>query len=611
MTAEQPDRLPPYNKDAEQSVLGSMMRVNSVIDDVAQILHSPELFYTDAHRKICRAILTLHNEGHPVDVVTLANYLEEKKELEEIGKAPYLAELWDAAPTAGNVLYYSRIVRDKGMVRSLIHSATEVLRDAYDQAYPADEMLESAERRILEIAQMGAQGDTVTLQEALKEAYDRLDARVNQSEVTLSGVPTGYIDMDEKTAGFQASELIIVAARPSVGKTAFAINLCRNIAVDNGHPVFFVSLEQSKVEIAERLMACQAEIDSYKLRKGTITTDDHSKLLEATEELNKARFFIDDTPGLNMMRIAANARRLKRSHDIKLVVIDYLQLIEPENKRESRQEQVANISRKLKHLARELKIPVISLAQLNRGTEDRQDHRPRLSDLRESGCLTGDTLVTLVNGSRVPICQLVDKKGFHVWALDESNLKLQSASVARVFTTGIKPVFNIKTRLGKSIRATGNHKFRTLKGWVRLDQLKPSDRIAIPRSIRKRTERIATALGGNEYLSVLSQSDVYWDEIVSIEPDGEEQVYDMTVPGPSNFVANDMIVHNSIEQDADTVMLLHRPDYYEPGQNEGVIEIIIGKQRNGPTGEVTLTYLKKFMRFYDFAVEEPFSYGGS
>jgi replicative DNA helicase len=426
-----------------------MLRDNAVIGDVLQIIREAQ-FYTDAHQKIFRGITSLYDKGHPADLVTLADWLKEQKFLEDAGGYAYLAELWDAAPTAANAEFYARIVRDKGVVRSLIHASTEILRDAYDQAQPADELLEGAERKILDIAQMGITGNTITLRDALNEAYERIDQRAGREHADVSGLPTGFIDLDAITAGLQNSELILIAARPSVGKTSLGLNLVRHIVVNAGHPVFFVSLEQSRIELAERLLCCQARVDSHKLRKGHLGADDMQKLIEAGDLLRQARLFIDDTPGQGMLRIAANARRLKLRHSIKLVVIDYLQLIEPDNRRDSRQEQVASISRRLKFLAKELAIPVVALAQVNRTSEDRQDHRPRLSDLRESG---------------------------------------------------------------------------------------------------------------------------------------------------------------SLEQDADTVMLLHRPELHEPGQHEGVVEVIIGKQRNGPTGEVTLTYLKQFMRFENFAVEPPFSFG--
>jgi replicative DNA helicase len=442
------ERLPPQSRDAERSVLGSMLRDNGVIGDVVQIVRE-ENFYLDAHQKIFKAITSLYDRGSPVDAVMLAELLREQKQIEDIGGYGYLGELWDAAPTAANAEYYARIVRDKALVRHLIHASTEILRDSYDQAMPADELLEMAERKVLDIAEMGITGQTTTLEQAVNEAYDRLDARHGQDHLAISGLPTGYVDLDEKTAGFQNSELVIVAARPSVGKTAFALNVVRHLVVEDNKPIFFVSLEQSRIELAERLLCCQARVDSHKLRKGHLSSEEMDRMIEAAEFLRRAKLFIDDTPALNMLRIAANARRLKLRHHIRAVFVDYLQLIEPDNRRDSRQEQVAAISRRLKHLARELKIPVVALAQVNRSSEDRQDHKPRLADLRESG---------------------------------------------------------------------------------------------------------------------------------------------------------------GIEQDADTVMLLHRPEMYEPGQHEGTVEVMIAKQRNGPTGEITLTYLKQFMRFENFAVESPFSY---
>jgi replicative DNA helicase len=442
--SDAPDRLPPQSPEAERSVLGSMLRDNAVIGDVVLIIRA-ENFYSDAHQKVFGAMVALYERGQPVDLVVLAEELKQRGHLDDAGGYAALAALWDAAPTAANAVYYARIVRDKAQVRNLIHASTEILRDAYDQVQPADELVESAERKILEIAQAGITGQTYTLADALTTAFDRID-RVHSGE-SAAGLATGFADLDEITAGLHESELVIVAARPSVGKTSFALNLVRNIVIDGRQAVFFVSLEQSRVELAERLLCCQARVDSHRLRKGTLAADDMDRLMDGAGVLRGAKLYIDDAPGQGMLRIAANARRLKLRQDIRVIVIDYLQLIEPENRRDPRQEQVAQISRRLKFLAKELNVPVIALAQVNRSSEDRQDHRPRLADLRESG---------------------------------------------------------------------------------------------------------------------------------------------------------------SIEQDADTVLLLHRPDRYEPGQHEGIIEVIVGKQRNGPTGEITLAYLKQFMRYEDYAPGTPF-----
>ncbi|MEI7685682.1 MAG: replicative DNA helicase [Planctomycetota bacterium] len=444
-------RMPPHDREAERSVLGSMLRDNQVIGDVVQVLKT-ENFYQFAHQKLFEAIHTLSIErGVPVDPVTLADFLSENHLMQDVGGYGYIVELWDAAPSAGNAVHYANIIRQKSIVRNLIHVCSELQRDAFDQAQPAQDLLDNAERRVLEIAEMGLTGETKTLQDAVNEAYERMDARKARGHLEYSGIPTGFTDLDSLTAGMQNAELVIVAARPSVGKTAFALNMLRHICVDEGLPALFVSLEQARIEIAERLLCCQAMVNSHRLRKGSLDKFEQEKIMDAGAILSAAKLFIDDSPGQSMLRIAANARRLKLRHDIRIVVIDYLQLIDPaDSKRDSRQEQVSQISRRLKFLARELNVPVVALAQVNRGSEDRQDHRPRLSDLRESG---------------------------------------------------------------------------------------------------------------------------------------------------------------AIEQDADTVMLLHRPDYHEPGVNEGEIEIIIGKQRNGPTGEVKLMYEKAYMRFNNYAMATPMGVG--
>ena len=394
------ERLPPCSPEAERSVLGSMLRDNGVIGDVLQIVRV-ENFYSDAHQKIYQAVVSLYDKGHPVDLVVLVDKLKELKQIEDIGGYAYLAVLWDAAPTAANAEYYARIVRDKAIVRNLIGAGTEILRDAYHQSAPADEMLEAAERKILDIAELGVTGQTYSIDKVLRAAYDRIDQRHQRGHVAISGLPTGYVDLDELTAGFQDSELIIIAARPSIGKTALALNLARAISVDEGHPVFFVSLEQSRIELAERLLCCQARVDGDKLRKGRLSGDEIGKLHAAGSMLSQAKIFIDDSPGQNMLRIAANARRLKMREKIRMVLIDYLQLVEPESRKDSRQEQVAGISRRLKFLAKELDLPVLALAQLNRSPEDRTDHRPRLADLRESGSIEQDAdVVMLLNRPR-------------------------------------------------------------------------------------------------------------------------------------------------------------------------------------------------------------------
>src|SRR6516225_2936454 len=290
------ERLPPQSRQAEQCVLGSMLRENGVIGDVLQSIRVDDL-YADAHQKIFKAIISLYDRGQPVDLVLLAEELKNQNQIEDIGGYAYLGEIWDVAPTAANAEHYGRIVRDKAIVRNLIHSSTEILRDAYDQTMPAEELLEGAERKILDIAQIGIAGQTFTLGQAVKEAYDRIDTRQQRDQFSISGIPTGFVDLNDKTAGLQNSELIILAARPSVGKTAFALNVARHVVVEENLPVFFVSLEQSRIELAERLLCCHARVDSHRLRKGALSTEDMQKLIEAGGIMQEPKLFIDDTPG--------------------------------------------------------------------------------------------------------------------------------------------------------------------------------------------------------------------------------------------------------------------------------------------------------------------------
>ena len=418
------DRLPPQSKEAEQGVIGAVLRDNTALSEVLQILR-PDNFYFDAHQKVFQAIVDMYQEGKPVDTLLLFDVLKTRKQLDDVGGAEYLGELWDGAPTSANAEYYARIVREKAIVRNLIHTNNELLRDAYDGSMSADEMLGMAERKILEIAEKGTTGETHTLDKTLREAFDRIDARAKQN-LSLSGISTGFLDLDNITAGMQNSELVIVAARPSVGKTAFALNLVRHVIVEERLPVFFVSLEQARIELAERLLVAQARVDSHRLRKGALSADDIDKLFTAGGQLrgeasSPVKLFIDDTPSQTMLRIGANARRLKLRHGIRLVVIDYLQLIEPESRRDPRQEQVAQISRRLKFLARELQLPVIALAQVNRASEDRQDSRPRLSDLRESGSIEQDADTVMILHRQARVDKSVDDNTLEVLVEKQRN----------------------------------------------------------------------------------------------------------------------------------------------------------------------------------------------
>ncbi len=393
------DRMPPQNIEAEQCVLGSLMLYEDCVHDVVQLL-SPDCFLRDAHRKLFETILELYNAGKTIDPVIVRDELQRRGYLQEPGTGglttEYLAELLTKVPTAAHALHYAQIVREKAIARRLIQVGTEIVQEAYDPGTDPDELLSEAERKIFDIAQHRLVGETQRLSDVLALAFDRIDERAGRGEHVISGLPTGFFDLDDLTSGLQNSELIIIAARPSVGKTALAMNIAEHVAVDEGKAVLFVSLEQSRIELVERLLCSRARMDSHRLRSGRISSDDIRRLQQAADQMMGAPLFIDDTPGRNMLQITATARRLKRQHDLRLVVIDYLQLIEPDNLRDSRQEQIARISRRLKMLARDLQIPVIALSQLNRSLELREGHRPRLADLRESGSIEQDADVVLL-----------------------------------------------------------------------------------------------------------------------------------------------------------------------------------------------------------------------
>lgn len=382
-------RLPPQNLDAERGVLGSILLMNEAIDEVGETLKADH-FYSDAHQKIYAAIQRLYENGvRGIDPVTLAEELARKGDLEAAGGVAYLGEIIESVPHAAHVRYYASIVREKWMQRSLIYACTEILSECYEAAENIEDLLQSAERRIFGILEEQGGGASIAISDILMEAFDRIEERRGKvGDVT--GITSGFVDLDHQTTGFQPTELIILAARPSMGKTAFVCNIAEAVARKSGKAVLLFSLEQSNLELAERFIAITARINGHDLRAGNLTDDQHDQLVKASDDLSRLPLFIDDKPGRTMSQVAALARRIHRRSPLGVIIIDYLQLIEPDDKNSPREQQIAQISRRLKFLAKELKVPVIALAQLNRGVELREDKRPRLADLRESGAIEQD-----------------------------------------------------------------------------------------------------------------------------------------------------------------------------------------------------------------------------
>lgn len=383
------DRVPPHNHEAEQSVLGAIFLDPQALVTAAEIL-VPEDFYRIAHQKIFQTMLDLNDKGEAIDVVTVTEELSAKKELEDVGGLSYLTELANAVPTAANVSYYAKIVEEKSILRRLIRTATKIVEDSYTREDEVEELLSEAERKIMEVANRKNAGDFKHVKDVLVETYDKIEQLHNRTG-DVTGIPTGFTDLDRITAGFQRNDLIIVAARPSVGKTAFALNIAQNVAVKARENVAIFSLEMGAEQLVMRMLCAEGNIDAQVLRTGALSPEDWSKLTIAMGTLSNAGIYIDDTPGLRVSEIRAKCRRLAQEKGLGMVVIDYLQLIQGSGRRgENRQQEVSEISRSLKALARELNVPVIALSQLSRSVEQRQDKRPMMSDIRESGSIEQD-----------------------------------------------------------------------------------------------------------------------------------------------------------------------------------------------------------------------------
>jgi replicative DNA helicase len=858
----------PHNLVAEKSVLGAVL-----LDE--QHLHAllvdeqlrPDHFYVREHGAVFSAMLELYEADKKIDHLTVAEQLRQNSRLEEIGGADVVEELVAWVPATGHARDYGRIVREQAQMRALLEATRGIQADVLARTASPRELVEQAERAMLEVAHDERQKAIRSIAEVLHEETDRLHHRSNQKS-PLTGTPSGYRDLDDMTGGFQAGNLVVLAARPSMGKSALVCNMAENAALA-GFPVALFSLEMSESELAQRFVASQAKVPGDDLRRGRVAESRWPKILEASGRLSDAPLFVDDSSDTGVLEIRAKSRRLHHQLEerggLGMIIIDYLQLMRHEGRVESRVEQVGQVSRGLKSLARELKVPVIALSQLSRNVEQRAgDKKPILSDLRE--CVTGDTLVVLEDGSRVPIAELVGTKP-RVLAVDERH-RIISASSDAVWSVGRKPVLRVSLASGRTFRATHKHRVLSGTGWRELGELGMGDRFALARRIpepttperwsddrlillgqligdgsylsgqpmryataseensravertatrefdarvtryegrhnwhqllisgngnrsapagvgawlkelgifgqrsgekrvpgpvfrlandqiglflrhlwatggciwsgsgksgkhsarvyyattspglasdvaalllrlgivarittttcgegrisnvhvsggtdqrtfldkvgafgpripqalklgaslpaatnssvstppmeiwgevrsamaaggittREMSARRGTAYGGaspfafapspatvtsyaevigSEKLSIAADSDIFWDRIVSIEDEGEEEVFDLTVPGPACWLADGLVTHNSgaIEQDADLVMFIFREEYYNrESTRPGEADIIIAKHRNGPVGEITLTFQSQFPKFMNYA----------
>ncbi len=864
-----PENLPPQDLDAEEAVLGAMMINEQAVLTVTEVIRDPSDFYREAHGTVYRAITALLQRSEPIDAVTVSDELERMGKLEDVGGRGFIFGLSATVTVAANAKSHAQIVRDVALMRRVAAAGLQIAELGYARQGDVGDILDQAEAAIFDVAQERTTQEIVPLSDLLPDEVERMSAAAEHRGLT--GAPSGLKGLDNITAGFQASNLVILAARPAMGKTSLALGIARHLGVAAKTPVVIFSLEMSRNEIAQRLISSEARVDSQRMRRGDLREEDWMRVQDACNRLTVSPIYVDDTAGINLMEIRSKARRLKlKEPNLGLVMVDYLQLMSAGGQVENRVQEISQISRSLKVLARDLDVPVLALSQLSRGVESRTDKRPLLSDLRESGCLTGDSRVFLPDtGERVSMREMLGRIGERVLALDPATWTLEPRAVTNAFSTGVKPVYRLRLASGRTLRATGNHRFRMLDGWRRLDDLVEGDRLAVPADLvvaeqgntmapgelallghligdgctlprhvvqyttaepqlaafvadlarhvfgdaiaprvqaerswyqvylprgrgqgrrnpiavwldelgvfglrshekrvparvfgesdehialflrhlwstdgsvwcapdrraarvyyattsatladdvrhlllrlgipatvrarsdarsahraytvdieshaaqlrfvehvgcigeraahlaevremldarvananvdvvpqeawqvivrpqlaaagittramqagigtrycgtalyrtgigRDRARRVAEVIDSVE-LRALADAPVAWDAVRSIEPDGVEEVYDLTVDELHSFVAEDIVVHNSIEQDADVVMFIYRDDYYNPETSEkpGIAELIVAKHRNGAVGSVDLAFLPHFTTFSDLA----------
>jgi replicative DNA helicase len=866
-------RLPPHSVEAEQSVLGGLMLDAAAWDQVADRVIAED-FYRNDHRLIFEAVAGLIERNQPCDAVTLSGYLEGQGVLDQVGGLSYLGSLARDTPSAANIRAYADIVRERSVLRQLITAGNEIVTAALQpEGREAREIVDEAERAVFEIAERGSRGKVGfrTVKSILPDVVNKID-EMYHSDGNLTGISTGFKMLDEMTSGLNPGDLIIVAGRPSMGKTTLAVNIAENAALGSGKSAAIFSMEMSAESLTLRMISSLGRINQGNLRSGKLSEDDWPRIDSAMTQLGAAKIYVDETPALTPTEVRARARRLKRERGLDLIVVDYLQLMQVAGNKENRATEISEISRAMKALAKELKVPIIALSQLNRGVEQRENKKPVMSDLRE--CVTGETLVMLADGRRVPIRELVGQTP-EVWAMSEDQ-KIIKAQSDMVWSKGIRQVFRVALASGRVLRATSNHRVFTGEGWKVVGELGMGSRVAIARkfpTVAKSAEwsdaqiallghlvgdgsylthqplryttaseensrlvtECAIALGStvtrhegrgnwhqlvianngdrwhaygvggwlkglgifnqrshqkhlprevfqlsdvqiglllkhlwatdgcihvrpvgrrgshgvyfcscseelvqdvtalllrlgivgrihqvrqdsgrplfsvyvtgaeqqaifldrvgafgpreaparalaqrievtranpnvdtlprelfmelrtsikahgftsremgsmrgtsftsnafkyapsratfdsyaekldNSALKIWSNSDLFWDRVVAVGLEGEEEVFDMTVPGPASWLADGVVSHNSgaLEQDADLILLIYRDEFYDQNSTrKGIADIIIAKQRNGPTGEVQLTFLGQYTKFENYAPESYAPEGG-
>jgi replicative DNA helicase len=611
------DRIPPNNLEAEMAVLGSILVDREMMPTVSEIVQGAD-FYAHVHESIYGALLQLYERGEPLDKITVAEELRRRDLLERVGGLAYLSALMETVPTSASAEYYAKIVREKAALRGLIHAGGLIAKIGFEAEEDVEGALDRSEQIVYEVGRKQRTGQFVPVYKLLKGTFEAID-RLYHSHGDRTGVTSGFRDIDEYTAGFQAGNFIILAARPAMGKTSMALTMAVAAAREEQKPVAVFSLEMTSDELVQRLLSAEARIDSQSLRRAKIRDHEWEKISEGMSALSQVPIFIDDSGSLTVTEVRSRCRRLQSADGLAAVFIDYLQLLRPSvtSRNANRNDELSEICRILKATAKDLQVPIIALAQLNRGVESRPDKRPMLSDLRD--CLAADACVTDADtGRRVPIREIVENDlRFNVWAVDDS-LKLVRRPIVDGWKVGTRQVYALTTQSGRTIRATAGHRLLTVAGWKKLGELEIDDAIAVPRLSgqgaggsecgtpgESASRSIAAVMTRPETQTErLASSDVLWDRVVAIVPQGEEDVYDITVADLHNFCVDDIVTHNSgaIEQEADMVSFLYRDAYYNPesAPEPDLTEFIIAKQRNGPTGTIKLRFIKENTLFVPY-----------
>src|SRR6059036_1320330 len=575
---EIPSRIPPHNLDAERAVLGAvLLEGRETLPRVIELLRSSD-FYTDAHRTIYETMQGLFDRSEPVDLITLSENLRRDGTLESVGGPGALALLVEHASIAAHLSAYAGIVRDMAVLRELIQTSTQIIGQAFEAKEDVQTLVDDAERRIFGLAERRLEGSALPVGKILKNTFEYIE-RLYERKEHVTGVATGFEKLDLETSGLQPADFVIIAGRPSMGKTAFALNIAQHVGVALHGKVLVLSLEMSAPQLVQRMLCSEAKVDSQAVRTGRLSASDWHRLTAAAGRLSEAAIFIDDSPGLTVLEARAKARRMKAEHGLDLLVIDYLQLMRGRAALDNRQQEISEISRSLKALAKELNVPVVALSQLSRAVEARaqRDFRPQLSDLRE--CVTGDTLVLLTDGRRVAIQDLVDTAP-EVLAMSPRGA-IVTAKSERVWRVGRRGVRLIRLASGRSIRATQEHRLFCQRGWARVSELTTRDMLAVahhvPPMLRDYAETVDDERNGETY-----RPDVDWERIIANDAAGHEDVFDLTVPGPESWLADGIVSHNSgaLEQDSDVILFLYRAKVYlidVPPEDENIAEVIIGK----------------------------------